>query len=118
MTLNFVVGDRKLIEFQLLMLDPDPPYKPFPIDLDGYDEVKLFAKQVGPRPAIPSTFVPKTFTLTGSFITPHAQGYAGFDFTPVILNTAGQYVCRIKLYNGVTETWSCAHKFYLNVDEF
>jgi len=118
MTLGFVVGDNKFIEFQLLMLDPDPPYKADPIDLDNYTEVKLFAKQIGPRPSTPSTFVPEEFTIDGLFIVPHSEGYCGFQFSPGELVTAGEYNCRIKVYNGVTETWSNAHKFVLTIEEF
>lgn len=117
MTLKFVVGDRKLIEFQAVMLDPDPPFKPEEIDLNNYTSAKLIVKQKGPRPKDPTTFVPKEFELIGSFITPLSQGYIGFEFMPTNLDTPGEYTCTLKLYNGTTEIWSCADSFLMNVRE-
>jgi len=116
--LRFVVGDHKLIEFQAVMLDQDPPYKAEAIDLNDYDDAKLFIKQIGPRPEDPTLFTPKEFSITGSFITPITQGYIGFDFTPTDLDTAGEYLCTLKLYNGASETWSSAHNFEMYVRSF
>jgi len=118
MTLKFVVGDKKLIEFQAVMLDPDPPYKAEAIDLDNYTSATLFCKQVGPRPSDPTTFSPKEFSLMGSFVVPISQGYISFSFEPTNLDTAGIYICTLKLYNGTEEVWSSAHNFEMYVREF
>ena len=118
MTLNFVEGDKKLIEFQAVMLDPDPPYKAEPIDLDNYTEAKLFIKQIGPRPTDPSTFIPKEFSIDGIFVTPVSQGYISFGFEPTHLDTPGIYICTLKLYDGTNEIWSSAHTFEMYVREF
>ena len=114
-TFRFVEGDHKTIEVQLLTIDQDAPHVPQAIDLTNYDEVILYAKQIGPRPEDPSTFVPKTFTVDGLMIAPLSEGYASFEFTPTHLDTYGEYMCRIKLLSAGTEIWSCKYDFYINV---
>ena len=115
MSIRFVEGDIKVLEFQLLTIDQDTPHVPEAINLGNYDEIKLYAKQIGPVPEDPTTFAPKTFVITGTFVPPLDQGYVAIAFSAATLNTPGNFMCRIKLLKGGTEKWSSKHDFYINV---
>ncbi len=114
-SIRFVVGDHKTIEMQLLTIDQDSPHVPEAVNLNNYDEVIFYAKQIGPRPEDPTLFTPNTITINGSLLVPLDQGYVSFEFKSTDLDTYGEYRCRIKLIKAGTEIWSNKYDFYINI---